>query len=1030
MRYAYIPSATTARWREWVLSVIVALAVVCVPGVATAQEGQPPPGATTPVPASSSPATSSAAPAASVKTQSPQQAFEPNAFPEGLDVVEVRVLDSTGSVIAKKPPAIPLSAGKPFDFDEERESLRALYRTGDYADVQASATAVPGGVRIDFTTTNNFYNNVVRVYGLKEPPTEAAALAAMRLGLGEPFRESSLREAIDRLKDVLQSEGIFTPHITWDLHPHAETRQMDIFVTVVPGARATVGSFAVKNETKISDTELINKSKIKLNTRLTTARLNRATQRLKKYFLQQGYLGASIFISPGVYDAANNTVPLQYNVSTGPRVRVEINGAKVSKDKLRQLVPVYQEGAVDNDLLQEGRRNIRDYFQGLGYFNADVEVSSKDDPAQQERVIAFDVTRGDKYRLAGVGFNGNKYFSRTLLASRLALQPASFASNGKFSQNLVRSDTDSIKNLYLSNGFLDAQVAAETNVNYENKKNNLFVAFNVMEGPQTKVETLTLEGNKDLSNDTLLNVIGSSPGQPYSAAGVASDRNNILAMYYNEGYPEASFQERETPGDAPTEVKLVYQIVEGPRVEVAQVLYTGYQFTRPGIIKRQSVIKAGGPLREGDVVETQRQLYNLGVFTRVQIAPQNPAGTDPDKTMVVDVQEGSRYTIGYGGGFEVLSIAGAGNNPNGTSIVASPRGILEVARSNMFGRAQTLSFRARASTLQYRALLAYTADQFLGFKTLSASLTGFADKTLDVDTFTSIRYEGAFQVTQKLSSSSSVQYRYFFRRVLASDLNGKVSQDQIPLYSQPTLVSGFGITYVRDRRDNPTEAKHGTFNSLDLSISSRTLGSSASFARGFFQNSSFYSFGRDFVFARSTRFGIEHVFGGSQEIDVPLPERFFAGGGQSLRGFSLNQAGPRDPVTGFPIGGLGLLMFNQELRFPMKLPVIGNKLGGTIFYDGGNVFSDVDHINLHWKSKSDTELNYFSHTVGFGVRYPTPIGPVRVDIGYLLNPAQYPATVCEAPTNPLPVPCPPPYQVTRTYTLPHVGFSFNIGAVF
>ena len=395
----------------------------------------------------------------------------------------------------------------------------------------------------------------------------------------------------------------------------------------------------------------------------------------------------------------------------------------------------------------------------------------------------------------------------------------------------------------------------------------------------------------------------------------------------------------------------------------------------------------------------------------MQIAPQNPTGTDPDKTMVVDVQEGSRYTFGYGGGFEVLSIAGSGNNPNGTSIVASPRGILEVARSNMFGRAQTLSFRARASTLQYRALLAYTADQFLGYKSLSASLTGFADKTLDVDTFTSIRYEGAFQITEKLSPSSSIQYRYFFRRVLASNLNGKVSPEEIPLYSQPTLVSGFGITYARDRRDNPTEAKHGTFNSVDLSVSSKALGSSASFVRGFFQNSSFYSFGRDFVFARSTRFGIEHVFGGSQEVDVPLPERFFAGGGQSLRGFSLNQAGPRDPVTGFPIGGLGLLMFNQELRFPMKLPIIGNKLGGTLFYDGGNVFSDVSHINLDWKSKSDTELNYFSHTIGFGVRYPTPIGPVRVDIGYLLNPAQYPATVCEAPTAPLPNPCPPPYQV-------------------
>jgi outer membrane protein insertion porin family len=962
--------------------------------------------------------------------KTPVTIAEPSGFPEDETVTEIRVVDTSGAPVMQRLPAMPVTVGKPFNYDDERESLRALYRTGDYADIQVNAEPVAGGARVDFVVQRNFYNNVVRVSGLKEPPSEAAALAAMRLGLGEPFRESSLRDAIDRLKDVLQSEGLYKPEINWTLTPHPETRQMDILVSVIPGMRATVGSFQVKNETPVSDQELIKRSKISLKDTLTTARLTRATQRLKKYFLNQGYLGAGILIQPGVYDAAANQVPLQYQVSTGPRVRVVINGAKVSKDKLRQLVPVYAEGAVDDDLLQEGRRNIRDYFQALGYFNADVEVSSHDDASAKERVISFDVTRGDHYRLAGVGFVGNKYFSKSLLTSRLALQPASFAANGKFSQSLVRSDTDSIKNLYLSNGFLDAQVAAQTDTDYSGKKNNLYVTFKITEGAQTRVEALDIVGNNDLSSETLLNVTGSSPGQPYSAAGVASDRNNILAMYYNEGYPEAHFEDQVTPGAKPDMVKLAYKITEGPRIDVAKVLLTGYQFTRPSIIARQVAIKPGGPLREGDVVETQRRLYNLGVFTRVQIAPQNPAGSDPDKTMVVDVQEGSRYTIGYGGGFEVLSIAGAGNNPNGTSIVASPRGILEVARSNMFGRAQTLSFKARASTLQYRALLAYTADQFLGYKTLSASLTGFADKTLDVDTFTSIRYEGAFQITQKLSPASSIQYRYFFRRVLASNLNGKVSPEEIPLYSQPTLVSGFGITYARDRRDNPTEAKHGTFNSVDLSVSSRTLGSSASFVRGFFQNSSFYSFGRDFVFARSTRFGIEHVFGDSHEVDVPLPERFFAGGGQSLRGFSLNQAGPRDPVTGFPIGGLGLLMFNQELRFPMKLPIIGNRLGGTLFYDGGNVFTDVAHINLDWKSKSDTELNYFSHTIGFGVRYPTPIGPVRVDIGYLLNPAQYPATVCEAPTSPLPNPCPPPYEVTRTYTLPHVGFSFNIGAVF
>jgi outer membrane protein assembly factor BamA len=333
----------------------------------------------------------------------------------------------------------------------------------------------------------------------------------------------------------------------------------------------------------------------------------------------------------------------------------------------------------------------------------------------------------------------------------------------------------------------------------------------------------------------------------------------------------------------------------------------------------------------------------------------------------------------------------------------------------MFGRAQTLSFKARASTLQYRTVLSYIADSFQGNKSLSLQLTGFADKTQDVNTFTSTRYEGAVQLIQNLSPGSSLHYRYFYRRVEASQL--RISPDEIPLFNQPTLVSGFGLTYARDRRDNPGDPKRGTFNTADASVALRSVGSSASFYRFFVQNSSYYNFGRAFVFARSTRFGVEETLDGTHEADVPLPERFFAGGGTSIRGFGLNQAGPRDPVTGFPIGGLALLAFNQELRFPMRLPFVGNRLGGTVFYDAGNVYTDVRHISFTWTPPANNNLAYFSHTVGLGVRYPTPVGPVRVDFGYQLNPAAYQATIAPSTT-------PQPFR------LPHFQFFFNIGPIF
>ena len=936
---------------------------------------------------------------------------------EGQPVKEVRVVDESGKIVAEKLPTLPLEPGKPFDFAAERESLRDLYRLGDYSDIRVIAAPEADGLRVDFIVRRNYFNNVIRIQDLKEPPSGPAALASLRLGLGEPFRESSVREAVERLSSALHDDGLYQAKITWTLDPHEDTRQMDITVIVDSGPRARVGDMVLENKTPYSDHELLRRSGISSKNEMTSARLSRSSTKLRKYLVDQGFLGAGVGIVPGTYDPESNRVPLNLTVTAGPRVQVEITGAHLSEGKKRKLLPIYAEGAVDDDLLQEGRRNIRDYLQSQGYFNADVEVNSSPPEKQNERVITYDITRGDHFRLVGVGFDGNKYFGKDLLARRLLLQPASFASSGRFSQQLLRGDSDSILAVYLSNGFRDAKVTSTIDDRYNDKKNNLFVSFHIVEGPQSRIADLKIDGNHAISTADLLAVTGSTPGEPYSESGVSSDRNNILAVYYNEGFPDAGFREEVTPGSSPNEFHLVYHITEGKQVDVAQVLLTGYENTRRGIISRQVAIDPGGPLREGDVAKTQRQLYNLGVFNSVQIAPQNPDGADPHKAVVVAVQEGQRYTIGYGVGFEVQRIAGGSTNPSGYSIGASPRGIFEISRANMFGRAQTLSFKSRVSTLEYRVALTYSADNFLTDRNLSLQITGFADKTQDINTFTSTRFEGGLQLTQKLSPSSSLLYSYFYRRVEAFDINDTINPEQIPLLSQPTLVSGFGVTYARDRRDNPGDAKHGTFNTVDVSYAAIPLGSSASFFRGFFQNSSFYSFGRDFVFARSVRFGLEVPTGKTMQVDIPLPERLFAGGGTSLRGFGLNQAGPRDPVTGFPIGGSGLLIFNQELRFPMKLPLIGSRLGGTLFYDGGNVYSEVSNISFAWKAPSLTDLDYFSHTVGFGLRYPTPIGPVRVDFGYQLNPAYYQATNSTT-------------MVTQTLRLPHFGFFFNIGPIF
>ena len=963
---------------------------------------------------------------------------------EGQTVKEVRVINDAGEVVSNDLPMLALLPGHPYDAEAVRSSLRKLYATGDYTDLRAEVTNVIGGVRVDFVAQRNFFIGVVRVEGLSEPPSDSAAYSALRLPVGTQFRESELSDALTRLDEALAQEGLYQAHITVDRSPDPLTRRMNLTVHVIPGPRARIGAITLRNSTTYPDGEILSQAKVKAGQQVLSKTLQHAGDRLRTFLTKNDYLGARATLRRGNYDTATNLLPVTIEVVTGLRVRVEVTGAKISKKELKKRVPVFEEGAVDPDLLAEGIRNLRDYYERLGYFEAEVDYKTNEPPADQsqqesknasppaEQVITYTIDRGRHLRMAGVSFDGEQYFHASQLKTQLSIQPASFDSPGRFSRRLLATDVTALKNLYNANGFLDATVTNEIEQDYGGKKNDLFVHFHVKEGAQTLVDSLAVEGAKSIEKQTILSKIASSAGEPYSDFNVVSDRDNILALYYNEGFPDAQFKAtlvnvsaESVKPDGHLRVALTYKIDEGPQVKVSEVYIGGYDKTRRGVIAREVKVKQGEPLREGDVIETQRRLYNLGIFTRVTLAPQNPAGTDPEKAVDVIVEEAKRYTIAYGGGIEVQRLGGSG--PDSSSFEFSPRLTFQISKANLTGRADTISFKIRASTLQGRALISYTQPHYFAKPNLSFQATFFADKSRDVTTFTSTRYEGSLQLEQHVSRTTEMFYRYTYRKVLVDAGSLHIDPEQIPLFSQPTQVSEFGVSWVREHRDNPTDATRGDYNSVDFSLAGKQIGSSASFARIFFQNSSYYTLAKWLVLARATRFGVQQTLGGTLSTEIPLPERFFAGGGTSLRGFGLNQAGPRDPVTGFPVGGQAMLVFNQELRFPLHLPRTGTKLGGAVFYDAGNVFSKLGAITLH-SAPSPTsqlagDLSYLAHTVGLGIRYNTPVGPVRVDIAYQLNPASFfiPCVIGNPGCGP---------TGTQLSRLPHFQLFFNLGDVF
>jgi len=1023
-------------------------------------------------------------------SQAPPATLPEDKKPPLATVVGIRVVRERDSkVLLENPPGLTVEVGKPLNEDEVAASIRTLYQTGDYSFIRVVAIPEAGGVRLEFNVRENLFINQVILEGLKPPPSDSSAVAAMQLSLGQTFNSNEIDDALNRLRDTLRDDGLYKATVKSELRPHADTHQMDVIVYVDSGPRVRLDKVELVNNTEFTDGQLLKLFKLKPGSQLTLAKVQSGTGRLRKFFEKRGYLSARVSARRGDYTETANTLAMSLEVTQGPRVAVTVTGAKFSKGELKKLVPVYQEGSVDADLLEEGKRNLRERLEREGFFDASVDyaVSSKEIKGNkvgwqgQEETITYKVNRGERHKLLRIEFAGNHYFSTDLLRNRLTILPSALFVRPRFSRRLLDNDVQSMKNLYAANGFLAAKVDGQILDDYEHKTGDLVIKFVIDEGAQTLVSSLQIDGEHAISEDDLKGVVGSLPGQPYSDINVSADRDNILALYFNQGFPNATFTWTSEPDTSPQAgaaqkaaqekrnkqlpadeqaypirraepMKLVYKIQEGAQIRVKRVFLTGYDHTRQRVIRREVKVKPGGPLREGEVVESQQKLYNLGIFNRVTIEPQNENGSDPEKDVVVLVEEAKRYTIAYGGGFEVQRLAST-TDPTGGEIKAAPRGIFEISKGNVTGRADTLSLKIRGSTIQGRALLAYTAPNTLNNSKLSFQATAYVEKSQDINTFTQTRYEGNVQLTDQLSTRESILFRYAFRKVDVSNLN--IPAEEVPLFNQPTLVSQFSTTWFRDTRDNPADATKGSFNTADVGIADTAIGSSASFLRVFFQNSTYHPIGRNWSFARSTRIGILQPYRDTVSLKfppqltdppprvIPLPERFYAGGGTSLRGFALNQAGPRDPITGFPVGGQALVIFNQELRFPLKLPIVGTALGGALFYDGGNTYSTIDHVTLRWSPPAPVfktaipgvppsafnpthcvlnctnELSYFSHVVGFGLRYATPIGPIRIDLGYELNRPEFV------------IPCKDPIpNCQQAARLPKFQIFFNLGSSF
>ncbi len=926
----------------------------------------------------------------------------------GQKVATIEVAGQPDKTYAKLQNLISVKPGQPLRKADIDASVASLKQKANISNVTLDVEPEADGVQVTFVLHPAIYIGMYEFPGATGRYSYSRLLQIAEYPTQAPYSNADIRQAEDALTHFFQQDGYFESEV------HAETvidsahNLVNVLFNTTLGRRAKIGQIQLQGASPDETAYLAKKlrtfmarlraSYLKPGMTFSHYRLNNATHYMEAALTKQNYATGTVKLVSAEYDPGTNHANVTFHVTTGPVVKVETTGAHLSKGKLRNLVPVYAANSADTDLVNEGGRSIQLYFQNKGFF--DVQVATNIQNTSNGKLITYAINKGPKHKVKEVTFAGNKHYNDKQLQAQVPVEEAHFFSHGKYTDKLVRTGMKNLEGLYEAAGYSDVKVVPDI----KREGGNIEVTYNITEGQRDIVHDLRIEGNKTLSEAQFApDGLRLGTGKPYSQKLVDEDRNHIIARYLALGYLSPGFHATASaPKDQPHELSVVYRITEGPQVKVAQVITVGRKHSRPELIDRQIPFTTGDPLSANQMMKSETELYNLNAFDWAEVDPKAPvtdATTQDD--VVVKVHERKRNSIQYGFGFEVINRGGA--VPSGTVLVPGippvglpnnfktsqqtfwgPRGLFEYTRRNVRGRGESYTFTGYAATLDQRAGFSYTDPYFRGTNWKGSALASL-ERNAENPIFTARLANFGYQLERALNAkkTTNIFFRYNFQINRISNL---LIPELVPPNQLDVRLSTLSASYIHDTRDNVLNAHRGWYESAEFDVNPAWLGSNFSFAKFLAQVAHYKNIGGGIIWANSLRVGLEQAYAGSE---VPVSQKFFTGGASTLRGFPLNGAGPQEtiPACGIPTdpstcvkitvpqGGNELLILNSELRFP--LDPIKKGLGIVAFYDGGNVFPTIGFHDF---------TSLYTNSVGLGLRYATPIGPIRLDVGHNLNP--------------------------------------------
>jgi len=685
-----------------------------------------------------------------------------------------------------------------------------------------------------------------------------------------------------------------------------------------------------------------------------------------------------------------NGIKVIFSVKEKPLIReitFEGNNEKDSED-LKKDLTILTRTAFNMQLIQENAEKIRLKYQDMGYYNT-VVAPVVTELRSGDRNVLFYIEEGEKVRLKDIIITGNKAISSKEIMKAMKTEEhwffSFFGRSGTLRTEELKEDLETIRNLYYNKGYIQVQVDEPVieNKTYTKRtclifgkpktyteKNEFVVRIRIKEGDQFRLGATTLKGNVILSDSEVMKEIQLKPGDIFSRQLLKEDINRIMDRYDGlarlELYVAPQFNidpDRKT-------VSLTIDIQEGGEVRIGWINISGNTKTRDKVIRREMRLDEGDLYSKKALKRSYERINNLNFFENVDIAP-NRRNQEAIMDLDIKVKEKLTGTMSIGGGY---------------SSVDRLIGIFEITQGNLGGRGQLIKFKAQVGGTRRMYVMSFM-EPYLFDKPVWGKVDLY-NQTQEYDGYT-LKSNGFSLGTGKSFTeyvSGSLKYSLDRSDVVLSGTNQppQLLLDQIDIYGNIVSTSSVTASLSRDSRDYYLDPKTGSRNTIYVEYAGGPLGGDPHFIKAVADSGWYFPLFWDTVFMVRGRIGSAGTLG---DKPMPVGERFFVGGPSTVRGFKYGYAGPTDDITTevpkysgkfFPtgdisaVGGNKELIFNAEYTFPI---VSAARLKGVIFYDMGRAFDDDERILLK-------ELR---HSVGWGFRWFTPIGPLRFEWGYVIN---------------------------------------------